>query len=156
MTHVRRQSVRTCRNKVLTHLLVDIMSPADPNNVRFKPELSGGSLYDMGCYAVSASRMIFSSESKRPLIRFDLDPAFNVDRAARGVLEFETGSAFISSNFAANGQGLYSIIGTKGVIDVPCALLPGLGSRAAEAIITVIDADSNRKEERLASANLMP
>ena len=78
---------------------------------------------------------------------------YNIDKAAWGILEFETGTAFISSSFVANGQGLYSIIGTKGAIDVPRALLPGLGTRAAEAIIVVIDADGNRKEERFAAVN---
>lgn len=139
--------------EVRAHLSVDIMSPADPQNVRFQPLLGGGSLFDMGCYAVNVSRMIFNAQPKQVLIRFDVDKRYNIDKSAWGILEFETGTAFISSSFVANGQGLYSIIGTKGAIDVPRALLPGLGTRAAEAIIVVIDADGNRKEERFAAVN---
>ena len=139
--------------EVRAHLSVDIMSSADPHNVRFQPALGGGSLYDMGCYAVNVSRMVFNAEPRRALVRFEMDTRFNVDRNAHGILEFDDGIAFISSGFDANGQGFYSIIGTKGMIDVPRGLLPGLGTRAAEALIVIIDADGYRKEEHLAPVN---
>ena len=139
--------------EVRAHLSVDIMSMPDPHNVRFQPALGGGSLYDMGCYAVNAARMVFNAEPKRAFVHFEMDQKFNVDRNAHGILEFDDGTAFISSGFDANGQGFYSITGTKGVIDVPRGLLPGLGTRAAEALIVIIDADGYRTEEHLAPVN---
>ena len=139
--------------EVRAHLSVNIIDTADPQNVRFQPALGGGSLFDMGCYAINASRMIFNAEPRRGLARLGIDKRYNVDRNAHGILEFDEGTAFISSGFDAHGLGLYSIIGTKGAIDVPRALIAGYGSFAAETLVITIDADGNRKEERFAPVN---
>jgi len=34
----------------------------DPGNIRNVPELGGGALYDIGCYCINLSRMLFGSE----------------------------------------------------------------------------------------------
>ena len=136
-----------------THLSVDIMSPPDPANVRFAPALGGGALYDMGCYTVSAARMIFGAEPQRVLARAAIDPQFRIDRHVHGILEFEHGTAVMSCGFDSHGQGRFSIVGSQGVIEVPRAIIPGLGTRAAETLIIIVDADGNRREERLAPVN---
>jgi D-xylose 1-dehydrogenase (NADP+, D-xylono-1,5-lactone-forming) len=66
--------------EVRAHLSVDIMNPADSENVLFKPALGGGSLYEMGCYAVNVSRMVFDTEPKHAFVRFGMDEKFRVDR----------------------------------------------------------------------------
>jgi predicted dehydrogenase len=45
--------------EVRAHLSVDIMQAAASANVRFDKALGGGSLLDMGCYAVNVVRRIF-------------------------------------------------------------------------------------------------
>ena len=140
--------------EVRAHLSVDLMSPPDPNNVRFRPELGGGALLDMGCYGVSAARMIFDDEPSAVSGWRRVDERFGVDVAAAGVLEFPRGRvAMVSCSFEANGNGLYSIIGRKGMIEAPRALILGAGSRVPEALIVVIDADGRRREEVLEPFN---
>src|SRR5690606_3845816 len=114
--------------EVRAHLSVDIMADA-AGNVRFDKALGGGSLLDMGCYAVSAARR-FLGEPVAALARFDVAPVSGVDLACSAILEFSGGrSALISSSFKAGGQGFYQIIGTQGVIDVLRSFIPGMGSR---------------------------
>ena len=55
--------------------------------------------------------------------------------------------ATISCSFEADGQGCYRIVGTGGIIEAPRGIVPGLGTRAAEGLVVVVDADGNRREE---------
>ena len=135
------------------HLSVNFIDAADPRNVRFQPALGGGALLDMGCYTVNAARMIFNAEPRRGIARLGIDSRYHVDRNAHGVLEFDHGVAMISSGFDTQGLGHYSIIGTKGMIEVPRGFIPGYGTFAAEAMIVVIDGDGNRREEHMAPVN---
>ncbi|HEY6632218.1 MAG TPA: Gfo/Idh/MocA family oxidoreductase [Rhizobiaceae bacterium] len=138
--------------EVRAHLSVDIMADA-AGNVRFDKTLGGGSLLDMGCYAVSAARR-FLGEPVAALATFDVDAKTGVDVAASAVLEFPGGrSALVSSSFRAGGQGFYQVIGTEGVIDVPRAFIPGMGSRAAEGLVIVSDPDGHRNERSFPPAN---
>ena len=59
----------------------------------------------------------------------------------------------ISCSFAADGQGTYTIVGTDGTIEVPRGILPGLGTRAAQGLVVVVDADGNRREELFEPVN---
>ncbi len=136
--------------EVRAHLCVDIMSPADPKNIRFSPESGGGSLMDMGCYTVSICRMIFGDEPRSVMANWHVDPSFGVDISAGGVLDFGGGRmGIVSCSFLGNAQGSYTVIGRKGAIEVPRAILPGLGTRLGEALIVVADGDGRRREEVL-------
>jgi predicted dehydrogenase len=131
------------------HLSVDIMQAAGSGNVRFDKALGGGSLLDMGCYAVNVVRRIFGEEPVAVMGNLDLDKTSGVDLAASALLLFSDGrSASVSSSFRANGQGTYQVIGTMGTIEVPRAFIPGMGSRAAEGLVIVVDADGHRVETR--------
>ena len=62
----------------------------DPANIRNIREVGGGALYDIGCYCVNLSRMLFGGEPVRveasPRSR---DPATGVDILTSALLEFE-------------------------------------------------------------------
>jgi predicted dehydrogenase len=138
--------------EVRAHLSVDIMADAG-GNVRFDKALGGGSLLDMGCYAVNVARR-FLGEPEAACATFDIDPQTGVDVAAAAVLEFPGGrSALVSSSFKAAGQGFYQVIGTRGVIDVPRAFIPGMGSRVAEGLVIVSDPDGRRSEKTFRPAD---
>jgi predicted dehydrogenase len=140
--------------EVHAHLSVDLMSPPDPGNVRFKPELGGGALLDMGCYGVSASRMIFGEEPVAVSGWWRVDDGMEVDVAAAGVLQFPGGRvALVSCSFEANGNGFYTVIGRKGTIEAPRALILGAGNRDPHALIVIVDADGRRREEQLQPFN---
>jgi predicted dehydrogenase len=135
--------------EVRAHLSVRIMDPPDPGNIRFKPELGGGSLLDMGCYAINVARRVFGEEPRAVAGSLYVDPALGVDISASAILEFENGrSALVSSSFKAGGQGTYQVVGSKGTIEVPRALLPGMGTRLAEGLVILMDEDGRRSETR--------
>lgn len=139
-------------SEVRAHLSVDIMADA-AGNVRFDKALGGGSLLDMGCYAVSAARL-FLGEPVAAQASFEVDPRTGVDLSASAILEFpDSRTALISSSFKASGQGLYQVIGMEGVIDVPRAFIPGMGSRVAEGLVIVSDPDGRRSEKTFQPAN---
>ena len=136
--------------EVRAHLSVDIMSPPDPNNIRMKPELGGGALLDMGCYMISVARMLFAAEPVAARGWWKQDKRFGVDVAAAGVLEFPgERPALVSCSFEGFGNGFYSVIGRKGVIEAPRGIILGLGTRLGEALIVRMDADGRRTEESI-------
>jgi predicted dehydrogenase len=136
--------------EVRAHLSVDLMNPPDPANVRFKPELGGGSLLDMGCYGISICRMIFGETPTAVRAWWHLDPTFAIDVSAAGVLEFSRGRVgLVSCSFVGGGQGFYTVIGRGGTIEVPRAIIPGQGDRIAETLIVISDRRGAREIEEI-------
>jgi predicted dehydrogenase len=62
-----------------------------PNNIRNRPEVGGGAIYDIGCYAVVAGRFLFESEPLRVVALIDRDPDFQTDRTVTAILDFGGG-----------------------------------------------------------------
>ena len=88
----------------------------------------------MGCYAVSVARASFG-EPVAAHGQLDVDPATGVDsRPPRSSSSPAAARALVSCSFKAGGQGFYQVIGTEGMIDVPRAFIPGMGSRVAEGL----------------------
>lgn len=134
--------------EVRAHLSNNMMSPPDPKNVRFIPELGGGVLLDMGCYVVGASRMIMQAEPQSVRGWQKMDNRFGVDVADGAILEFPGGRmGVVSSSFETTGLGHYSVIGRHGMIEVPRALVLGLGNFLPEALIVTVDKNGKRTEE---------
>ena len=62
-----------------------------PGNIRNRPEVGGGALYDIGCYAIVAGRFLFEAEPLRVVALVDLDPDFQTDRTVSAVADFGGG-----------------------------------------------------------------
>ena len=62
----------------------------DADNIRNRPP-GGGGLYDIGCYAISTARYVFSAEPTRVVAALDVDPAFGTDRLTSALIEFPGG-----------------------------------------------------------------
>ncbi len=93
----------------------------DPANVRNQADIGGGGLLDVGCYAVSSSRLVFESEPIRAFASMEIDPHFKIDRLTAGILEFNSGIAtFTCSTQLADYQQV-NILGTLGqvTLDLP-------------------------------------
>lgn len=85
----------------------------DQDNVRNRPDIGGGGLLDIGCYCVSAARLAFGREPVRVVSRIDMDPQFNVDRHASGILDFAPGTATFYCSMQSNPSQSVKIIGDK-------------------------------------------
>jgi predicted dehydrogenase len=97
----------------------------DPRNVRNKPELGGGSLYDVGCYPIVTARYIFGAEPDRAIALIDRDPALGIDRLTSGLLSFPGGGqlAFSSAMQLAAYQRVV-ILGSAGRIELQVPFTP--------------------------------
>ncbi len=60
----------------------------DPANIRNQPEIGGGGLYDIGCYAINTARYLFGAEPERVIGAFDTDPVLRTDRMMSGLAVF--------------------------------------------------------------------
>ena len=92
----------------------------EPGDVRADGSLGGGALGDVGCYAVSGTRLAFGGEPRRAtaFARFDED---NADREIAGVLEFDEGVGVISCGISSARRERMEIIGTGGrlILEAP-------------------------------------
>jgi predicted dehydrogenase len=121
------------------------MSPLNPANVRLKADLAGGALMDVGCYCVNAARLIFGQEPDLASAIWDFRPEFGVEIALAGVLRFsDARTATFDCGFSAAGQGCYTVVGSRGTIEVPNAFVPG----KADTVVILADAQG-RREERI-------
>lgn len=96
----------------------------DPGNIRNMADIGGGGMMDVGCYAVSLSRLIFESEPRQTFAVMQLDPQFKTDRLTSGILEFDTGIAtFTCATQLFDFQRVY-IMGTLGQIEIEIPFNP--------------------------------
>jgi len=90
----------------------------DPTNIRNILEYGGGALFDIGCYSVNLSRLLFGDEPTGVHATVRRDPATGVDVLTTGLLEFADGvSAFTCSTRAEDDQRVH-IYGTEGRISI--------------------------------------
>jgi predicted dehydrogenase len=90
----------------------------DPQNVRNIAEIGGGGILDIGCYPITFSRMMFSSEPSRVHAFLDRDPDFHTDRLASVILEFPQGHASFTCCTQLVPYQKMHIFGTKGHIEI--------------------------------------
>jgi predicted dehydrogenase len=88
-------------------------------NIRFRPELAGGAMMDIGCYCLDFSRMIAGQEPDRIMAAGKLHPS-GVDETAAGTLHFPNGivAGFVCG-MTVQADNTASICGTEGYIDIP-------------------------------------
>ncbi|MDI4643571.1 Gfo/Idh/MocA family protein [Cohnella hashimotonis] len=107
---------------------------SDAANIRYRSDWGGGSLYDVGCYPLSAARLIVGREPEAVTVHAMFSPEHdNVDMMASGLVEFSDGIAltFDCGMWAAFRQTL-EIVGTDGRIFVPHAFLTGADNAGFE------------------------
>jgi predicted dehydrogenase len=96
------------------------MDPQDPTNVRLRADIGGGALFDMGCYAVNAQRMLAGHEPQSVWATMEWSERFNVDMAGTAMLDFGDGLlGTIQWGFNAPHGGPFSVIGVKGKLTGP-------------------------------------
>ncbi|WP_180960116.1 Gfo/Idh/MocA family protein [Neobacillus cucumis] len=97
----------------------------DRNNIRYKQEWGGGSLYDVGVYPISAARLLLNEEPQAATVHALLSEDHDsVDMMASGILEFNRGVALtFDCGMWAAFRNTLEILGTEGRIEVPSAFV---------------------------------
>ena len=136
--HVVREHVRAGEIGALRYMQVPFSYfNDDPANIRNAPDVGGGGVYDIGCYAIVAGRWFFEAAPRRVVAMIDTDPVFQVDRLASALLDFgETRQlAFTVSTQSWRYQRV-QLVGTLGRIEIEMPFNPAEGGTARYTIQT--------------------
>lgn len=113
----------------------------DTQNIRRRPELGGGSLYDVGAYCVNVARWTIGRAPVAVSGQMQTS-AEGVDEEFQGLLDFGGGqTALISSSLSQPYRHEVELLGTKGRILVPNAFV----NRSERLWFDVEDAEGNRE-----------
>jgi predicted dehydrogenase len=92
----------------------------DPANIRNIRDYGGGALFDIGCYPVNLSRMLFAAEPDRVAATIRRDGPGGVDVLTSAILEFPGGGvATFTSTIRTEDDQRVDVYGTEGRIHVP-------------------------------------
>ncbi|MFC7081884.1 Gfo/Idh/MocA family protein [Halorussus caseinilyticus] len=96
----------------------------DPENVRLDSDLAGGSLMDVGCYAVSAARRFLGEPDRAYATTHDAGD-YGVDTKLAGVLEYGEGkTAEVSCGFETADAQWYRVEAENGWLEAREAFVP--------------------------------
>ena len=103
----------------------------DPANIRNILEAGGGALYDIGCYNVNLSRMLFGAEPDRVEAIQVRDPVGGTDIVTAGLLGFGDGVSTFTCSTRAEDDQRVDIYGTAGRIrlEIPFNIPPDRPTR---------------------------
>jgi predicted dehydrogenase len=90
----------------------------DPANIRNIREYGGGALFDIGCYSVNLSRMLFGGEPLRVAASLRRDPSTGVDVLTSAILDFGGGIASFTCSTRTETDQRVDIYGTTGRISI--------------------------------------
>ena len=93
----------------------------DPTNIRNIAAAGGGALYDVGCYSVNLSRMLFGAEPERVRGSVTRDPETGVDVLTSAILDFPNGVATFTCSTRAEPDQRVHVYGTEGRISIEIA-----------------------------------
>jgi predicted dehydrogenase len=114
-----------------------------PDNIRLNPELAGGALMDVGCYAVNMCRAIYEQVPKVVAARMHVPKPAGVDLATNAVLDFGEGRfGIFDCSFELPMRQSVEIIGEEGTITIPVPFNPG----TIETVVFVIKNGQMREQ----------
>jgi predicted dehydrogenase len=141
----------------------------DPTNIRNIRSIGGGALYDVGCYQVNLSRLLFGGEPTRVKASITRDGGDGVDILTSAILEFgDKVSSLVCSIRTETDQRVH-VYGSKGRLSVgiPFNIPPGrpteiyvtAGGQPPEApsveVITFVTADPYTVEAEVFAATVL-
>jgi predicted dehydrogenase len=94
-------------------------------NVRFKPDLGGGGLMDVGCYCINFSRLFAGEEPDEVHASAHFHPETGVDDVVVATLRFPSGVvASFTCGMSVQADNTAYICGTEGYIEIPVPWKP--------------------------------
>jgi predicted dehydrogenase len=98
-------------------------------DIRWRPEMGGGSLWDIGCYPVGYARTVAGREPIEVFGAADFDRT-GVDVTFVGQMRFANGLlAQFDSSFASPPRTFMEIVGSTASLEVPNPFKPGMDER---------------------------
>ncbi|HET6147804.1 MAG TPA: Gfo/Idh/MocA family oxidoreductase [Polyangia bacterium] len=90
-------------------------------NVRYRADMGGGTLLDVGFYPVTVSRLCYGAEPTRVIAALSREAESGVDVLASAILEFPGGMSVFSCGMQLSPSQHVALMGSKGRIsfDVP-------------------------------------
>jgi predicted dehydrogenase len=103
----------------------------DATNIRNIVEYGGGALFDIGCYTINLSRMVFGGEPSHIQASVRRDRATGVDALVSAILDFDGGIASFTCAIRSESDQRVQIYGTEGriSIDIPFNIPPDRPTR---------------------------
>jgi predicted dehydrogenase len=90
----------------------------DPANIRNVLDFGGGALYDIGCYCVNLSRLLFDGEPIRVTSAIRRDPTDGTDTLTSAILEFQGGIASLTCSTRTETDQRVHVYGDAGRISI--------------------------------------
>jgi predicted dehydrogenase len=104
----------------------------EAGNIRNIREYGGGALFDIGCYAIKTSRMVFGEEPVSVSAAITRDPQFGgIDMLTSAILEYPSGHCVFTCSTQIMHQQSMRFFGSTGRIEaeIPFNATPGGTSR---------------------------
>ena len=121
------------------HSSFTFMYEPDGRNYRWFPAMGGGALYDVGCYTISAARLVFGDEPVSAFARAVIHPKYGVDVSTHILLDFPGGRfAHCDCAFDAHFQSRLLAVGEKGTL----ALDRAFSAKHHEVDIRIVRGDA--------------
>jgi predicted dehydrogenase len=96
-----------------------------PNNIRLKPEMGGGSIWDVGCYPISYARVAAGGSAPDEVFGWQVVGPSGVDVSFFGQMRFPGGiHAQFDSGFQSTERMVMEFVGTEGRITLTNAFKP--------------------------------
>ncbi|NLG28669.1 MAG: Gfo/Idh/MocA family oxidoreductase [Chloroflexi bacterium] len=133
----------------LMHTSFAFQVPDDPTNVHLQAAAGGGCLYDIGCYAVHAQRLVSGREPRQAWATLSRSPKHAVDMSCAGTLDYGGLYGTFEVSYGAFRTNTLRLVGTEGVLQTPDGFTP----RNEPALLLV---QSGRLTERLVTPAANP
>lgn len=129
---------------------------ANPASIKFKPELGGGALYDVGCYPINFIGMVADEIAGVPPGKSELPETVSVECVRQGgvdiilsaLMKYPSGLvASLNCGFNAQRRVFSEIIGDKGALEIPDTFADNAGAlvlTTGEERLEILVAQSDR------------
>jgi predicted dehydrogenase len=115
------------------------------DDVRWTRDLGGGALLDLGCYCISAARLVTGGEPDR--VHGEAQPQGEVDGSFAGTLHFADVTATFQCSLLAPLVNTIQVIGADGVLVVPNAFVNPPGVVVLNGEEHRVEADNHYRSE---------